>query len=125
MTMGLRGAAGFFLLFALAFTSCSQEKPAKPFVDHPQLIAGVKLVDVTFHSAALDRDMQYRAMLPAQIIAGQKLPVIYLLHGNDGGFRDWSNYSDVAKYAEQGLILIMPEGNSSYYMNSFDHPQDP
>ena len=49
---------------------------------------------------------------------------LYLLHGGGGGFHDWSNYSDVAGYAERGLILVMPEGNSSYYTNSADHPQD-
>jgi putative tributyrin esterase len=68
--------------------------------------------------------MPYRAVLPAQIASGQKLPVVYLLHGGGGGFHDWSNYSGVAQYAERGLILIMPEGNSSYYTNSVDHPQD-
>ncbi len=82
------------------------------------------MIDVTFHSAALNRDMPYRAILPARIEPNQKLPVLYLLHGGGGGFRDWSNYSDVAGYAEHGLILVMPEGNSSYYTNSADRPQD-
>jgi S-formylglutathione hydrolase FrmB len=80
--------------------------------------------DITFHSVALDRDMPYRVVLPAVIAAGQKLPVIYLLHGGGGGFRDWSNDSDVAQFAERGLILVMPEGNSSYYTNAVDPPQD-
>ncbi|HEV7522071.1 MAG TPA: alpha/beta hydrolase family protein [Candidatus Angelobacter sp.] len=82
------------------------------------------MIDVTFHSAGLNRDVPYRAILPANIPPNQKLPVIYLLHGGGGGFRDWSNYSDVAGYTERGLILVMPEGNSSYYTNSADHPQD-
>lgn len=68
--------------------------------------------------------MHYRVLLPEKIAAEQKFPVVYLLHGGGGGFRDWSNYSDVTRYAQQGLILVMPEGNSSYYMNSVDHPQD-
>ena len=50
--------------------------------------------------------------------------MLYLLHGGGGGFRDWSNYSDVASYAAQGLILVMPEGNSSYYTNSANRLQD-
>lgn len=54
----------------------------------------------------------------------QKLPVVYLLHGGGGGFRDWSNYSDVARFAESGLLLVMPEGESSYYTNAVDPPQD-
>jgi putative tributyrin esterase len=68
--------------------------------------------------------MQYRAVLPAQQPAGQKLRVMYLLHGGGGGFRDWTNYSDVARYAERGFLLIMPEGESSYYMNSATRSQD-
>jgi len=82
------------------------------------------MVDVTFHSAALNRDMQYRTIVPVNVAPDQKVPVLYLLHGGGGGFHDWSNYSDVARYAERGLILVMPEGNSSYYTNSADHPQD-
>jgi len=80
--------------------------------------------DVTFHSASLQRDMPYRVILPANIPPNQKLAVVYLLHGGDGGFRDWSNDSDVARFAEQGLILVMPEGASSYYVNAATRPQD-
>jgi putative tributyrin esterase len=111
-------------LAALALTSCNHGQQEAPLPDHPRLTPRVKMQDVTFHSAALDRDMPYRAMLPAEIAPGQKFPVVYLLHGGGGGFHDWSNYSSVTQYAERGLILIMPEGNSSYYTNSADHPQD-
>jgi putative tributyrin esterase len=111
------------LLACLSLLSCGKkEEPPAP--DHPRLTPGVKMMDVTFHSAALSRDMPYRAILPANIAPNQKLPVLYLLHGGGGGFRDWSNYSDVAGYAERGLILVMPEGNSSYYTNAADRPQD-
>lgn len=80
--------------------------------------------DITFPSIALHRDMQYRVFLPESIPANQKLPVVYLLHGGGGGFRDWSNYSDVSAMAVNGVILVMPEGNSSYYTNSAEHPED-
>ena len=80
--------------------------------------------DVTFRSASLNRNMQYRLVLPASISVGTKLPVVYLLHGGGGGFRDWSNYSDVARFAEHGLILVMPEGDELYYTNSVSRPQD-
>jgi putative tributyrin esterase len=111
------------LLAASTFISCGRhEEPPPP--DRPRLTSGVKMVDVTFHSASLSRDMPYRVILPTRVTPGQKFPVLYLLHGGGGGFRDWSNYSDIARYAEQGLILVMPEGNSSYYTNSADRPQD-
>ena len=80
--------------------------------------------DVTFRSASLGREMPYRIVMPSSITPGQKLPVIYLLHGGGGGYRDWTNYSDVANYAESGLVLVMPEGGSSYYTNSAEHPED-
>lgn len=80
--------------------------------------------DVSFRSAALNRDMQYRVVLPASVPAGAKLPVVYLLHGGGGNFRDWSNYSDAARFAERGLILVMPEGDESYYVNAAERPQD-
>ena len=121
---GLRHLLGAIMLSAsLGTLSCGKhEQPPPP--DRPRLTSGVKMVDVTFHSAALNRNMPYRAIIPATIAANQKLPVLYLLHGGGGGFHDWSNYSDVAGYAERGLILVMPEGNSSYYLNFADHPQD-
>jgi putative tributyrin esterase len=68
--------------------------------------------------------MQYRVILPTEIPARSKLSVVYLLHGGGGGFRDWSNYTDVARFAERGLILVMPEGDESYYTNSAEHPLD-
>lgn len=68
--------------------------------------------------------MPYRVILPASIPAGKSLSVVYLLHGGGGGYRDWSNYSDVSQFAEHGFILVMPEGNSSYYVNAAERPQD-
>lgn len=111
-----------FIAAALCSTACRRAEPTKP--DHPRLAGDVELRDVVFHSAALNRDMTYRVILPKTITPGQKLPVVYLLHGNGGGFRDWSNYSDVAGYAAHGLILVMPEGGSSYYVNAVDRPGD-
>jgi S-formylglutathione hydrolase len=80
--------------------------------------------DVMFFSAALQRQMSYRVFLPAKIDPGAKLPVVYLLHGGGGNYRDWSNRSEVARYAAQGMILVMPEGAFSYYQNVALKPDD-
>jgi S-formylglutathione hydrolase FrmB len=57
-----------------------------------------------------------------------KLPVVYLLHGNGGNFWNWSSYSDVSRYAATpesgGLILVMPQGDSSYFVNAALKPED-
>ena len=118
----LMNRAALSFLAAILLAGCSRSQPPK--LDHPRLTPSVVLRDVSFHSVSLNRDMPYRVVLPAQIIPGTKLPTVYLLHGGGGDFREWSNDSDVARFAEDGLILVMPEGNSSYYTNSASAPQD-
>ncbi len=75
------------------------------------------MTDVAFHSAALGREVTYRVYLPANPIPGQKLPVVYLLHGGGEDYRDWSNESNAAQYAAKGFLLVMPDGDESYWMN--------
>jgi len=104
-------------MLALAPAACRKEPGIVP-ADHPRLTANVTLRDIKFHASALGREMTYRAILQALIGAGQKLPVVYLLHGGGADFHSWSNDSDVARFAEQGFILVMPEGESSYYVNA-------
>ena len=111
------------LCVLLALASACRHGEQEPDPDRPRLTPNVALRDVTFHSAALNRDMRYRVVMPARFSPGSKFPVIYLLHGGDGGFRDWSNYTDVARFAERGLILVMPDADNSYYTNSAEHPQ--
>jgi putative tributyrin esterase len=116
------GATILGVVLSLSVGCTRKEAPPPP--DHPRLTPQVVLRDVTVHSAALSRDMPYRVVLPVSVAPGQRLPVVYLLHGGGGGFRDWTNYSDVARFAESGLLLVMPEGESSYYTNAVDPPQD-
>ena len=110
------------LLLLVSVTSCRKNPPAR--LDQLFVAANVSMQDITFHSPALNRDMPYRVFLPAHIEQGKKLPVVYLLHGGNGGFRDWSNNSQVSGYAAQGLILVMPEGAFSYYMNAAGKAED-
>ena len=105
----------------LLLGDCGKQPPA---TDHPRLTPAVVMRDVVFHSTSLHREMQYRVVFPGSAQATQKFEVVYLLHGGDGNFRDWTNYSDVAIFAEHGLMLVMPEGDNSYYTNSAEKPQD-
>jgi putative tributyrin esterase len=102
---------------------CHREKQ-ETFVDHPRLTPLVTMHDVTFYSSALQRYTPYRVILPGSIPSGSKLPVVYLLHGGNGSFRDWSNNTDVARFAERGLVLVMPDGDESWYTNSAERPGD-
>ena len=110
------------LCASLLVSACHRARENKP--DHPQIAKDVRMQDVRFYSAALGREMPYRVFLPDSLPAGRKLPVVYLLHGGDGSFRDWSNDSNVSEYARRGVILVMPEGDFSYYMNAVESPKD-
>ena len=107
-----------FVGLALFLWGCNGADEQPVHGDHPKVVAGVAMRDVRFLSARLGREMPYRVFLPETIEAGQRLPVVYLLHGRGADFRDWSNNSDIAKYALRGVILVMPEGNSSFYLNA-------
>ena len=108
----------------LILTTACNQRLERSFSDHPRLTSTVRMQDVTFHTSALGRDVTYRVVLPASIPPRSKLPVVYLLHGAGGDFRDWSNNTDVARCAERGLILVMPGGDQSWYTNSAGLSQD-
>ena len=115
----LQDTARFSVLW---LSACKGSKGTQQ--DAPRLTPRVSLHEITMHSTALNRDVQYRVALPAAIGVGQRLPVVYLLHAGGGDFRNWTNWSDVARYVENGLILVMPDGGNSYWTNSAGKPQD-
>jgi S-formylglutathione hydrolase FrmB len=118
----IRGYWPFLLALAVVVSGCRQRGPV--LMDRPRAFDGVRMQDVTFRSAALGRDMTYRVYLPATVAPGAKLPVVYLLHGNGGDYKNWSNYSDVGQYAARGYVLVMADGGSSYYVNAAQAPAD-
>jgi S-formylglutathione hydrolase FrmB len=78
--------------------------------------------DETFQSAALGRPIKYRVLLPDGYDRGAKrFPVLYLLHGLEGHFDDWSTRTDLAERVRSlPLIVVMPEGADSWYTNAAD-----
>jgi putative tributyrin esterase len=108
------------LCCGLLIAGCHKDGQIRP--DHPYVAHGAVMKDVIFHSAALNRDMPYRVFLPDHLENGATAPVIYLLHGANGTFRDWSDDSLVSNYAARGFILVMPEGEFSYYLNAAEDP---
>jgi putative tributyrin esterase len=49
-----------------------------------------------------------------------KLPVLFLLHGYSGNYKQWHNIMNAQKYADDyGFIIVCPDGLfSSWYINS-------
>jgi S-formylglutathione hydrolase FrmB len=110
----VRQAPRCALLCMAGIVGCSKP-PSVP--DRPQLTPLVRMVDVTLHSDALKRDMKFRLIVPAASSRNARLPVVYLLHGAGQDFRDWSNHSNIASFAAQNVVLVMPDESGSYYIN--------
>ena len=88
--------------------------------------AKVDSIDVA--SASMGRTLRAAVVLPDQYKKARKqaFPVIYLLHGGSGSFRDWLTKTPdktlLQGLADQyNLIIVTPDGDpTSYY---FDSPQ--
>jgi putative tributyrin esterase len=123
ITAKLRTSASAVACLALALSTGCRKKEAERI---DSVVPGIKtgVYDVVFRSASLGRQMKYRIVLPTGTAQTKALPIVYFLHGVGGDFRDWSTYSDVERLAEGKLVLIMPQGDSSYYMNAAGRPTD-
>lgn len=78
-------------------------------------------------SAKMGRSIKNTVVLPAQYSEKKNptryFPVVYLLHGAQGSYRDWPKKADLRSLASQyGVIIVCPDGQDSWY---FDSPIDP
>lgn len=90
----------------------------------PILAAKVDTLDVP--SARMNRTLRAAVVLPEGYRKAKKhlFPVLYLLHGGSGSFRDWLTKTPdktlLHRLADQyNLIIVTPDGDpTSYYFNS-------
>src|SRR4051812_32646916 len=78
--------------------------------------------DVVFTSPALSRPMKYRVIVPESYArTNTRFPVLYLLHGLDGHFDDWTTRTRLVEHGGRlPLIIVMPEGGDSWYVDAAD-----
>jgi S-formylglutathione hydrolase FrmB len=81
-----------------------------------------EIITARFLSEALGVEKRYFAYLPADYQRSQtRYPVIYMLHGLGGSEDNWSKYmklSEAADAMQLPAIVIMADGDNSFYMNS-------
>ena len=77
-------------------------------------------------SVKMGRNIKNVVIVPEQYLTGDKdrrYPVLYLLHGADGCYSDWSKKTNLDALAtKHGMIIVCPDGQDSWY---FDSPVDP
>ena len=93
-----------------------------PFVEP----GDVTVRDAQFQSESLGRPMKYRIILPAGYDhESRRYPVLYLLHGLSGDYRDWETKTRIDQYARHyRLIVVMPDAGNSWYANSTGNPRN-
>jgi len=76
------------------------------------------VTDVQFPSPAIDQLLSYRAIVPSGE-AGERFPVLYFLHGAHSSPAEVTRNAPLVRFAnEQRLIVILPDGEHSYYTNA-------
>jgi putative tributyrin esterase len=55
----------------------------------------------------------------------RRYPVLYLLHGHDGGHRNWLDRTNLlAHTARLPVIVVLPDARNSWYTNSHARPEE-
>ncbi|MBZ0232406.1 MAG: esterase family protein, partial [Deltaproteobacteria bacterium] len=86
-----------------------------------------QVLDASFASAALGVSKRYKVYLPAgyDALASRRYPVVYMLHGLGGDETNWVDGGKLDAVADQlrlQAIVVMPDGDDSFYVNSVTPP---
>jgi len=83
----------------------------------------------TIKSSILSKAVKYTIYLPADYDHSERTyPVVYLLHGFTDDNTGWLQFGEINRYADKAIadgtippmIIVMPNGDSSFYINSYD-----
>ncbi|HNT36986.1 MAG TPA: alpha/beta hydrolase-fold protein, partial [bacterium] len=75
---------------------------------------------LTHKSSALQKETSLNIILPNGLKQDERYPVLYLLHGAYGCYRDWAERTDIETYADgYEMIIVMPDGGQfGWYVDS-------
>jgi putative tributyrin esterase len=81
--------------------------------------------EASFRSAALGRDMPYRVILPGDYKQSKRrYASLYLLHPINAHYNVWSTAKIDGWARGRGMIVVLPEGEDSWFTNSASVPGD-
>jgi len=78
-----------------------------------------RVITDSLYSPSISMVKQFTVLLPESSDTGKRFPVLFLLHGHDGGPFDWLKRTDIEEYVRPlPLIVVMPDGENSWYVNA-------
>ncbi len=79
----------------------------------------------SFYMPSLGRTKKISILLPSKYDLNTRYPVLYLLHGLTGAHDDWWTKTKLSEYVQNiPVIVVMPDGENSWYVNSAMEPND-
>ena len=89
----------------------------------PILFGQSRIQTGNFYSASVHDTMRIVILLPTNYDHTRSYPVLFLLHGYGGNEKDWTAKTKLESYtADLPMIIVMPEGKNSWYVNSETDP---
>ena len=91
--------------------------------------AGKVMEKLSIKSNILNKSVAYSVYLPPDYNTSERwYPVVYLLHGYTDDNTGWVQFGEINRYADKAIadgtippmIIVMPNGDSSFYINSYD-----
>ncbi|MCF8360448.1 MAG: esterase family protein [Prolixibacteraceae bacterium] len=95
-----------------------------------QYTRGTVQESLTIDSEILGKEVKYTVYLPFDYETSTRYyPVVYLLHGYGDNDMGWMQFGEahlvadelIAKREIPPMILVMPDGGTSFYINNFDN----
>ncbi|HWN08086.1 MAG TPA: alpha/beta hydrolase family protein [Pyrinomonadaceae bacterium] len=88
-----------------------------------------RIQTIQFESKLVGKTLPYNVLLPVDYeqpgAKAKHYPVLYLLHGFSGHHDNWTTKTKLSDYAAQySMIIVTPEGNDSWYIDSATVPSD-
>ena len=90
---------------------------------------GKIIEQITLASNILNKEVKYTIYLPPDYTYSDRTyPVVYLLHGYTDDNTGWLQFGEINRYADRAIaegiippmIIVMPNGYSIFYINSYD-----
>jgi S-formylglutathione hydrolase FrmB len=116
-------ALAISLVSLVSLVACGNEPPPTTSGSAAGSGAAIRTTAVTFHSDALGVDKRFLVYVPASYQASpeRRYPVFYYLHGLHGQETDWIDAGRIDAAADAlklEAILVMPDGDDSFYVDS-------
>jgi S-formylglutathione hydrolase FrmB len=107
-------AALLGVVVVLTVLPAAAAAPAHGLVETGRTSLTPRLIELTFRTPSLANETKVRVLLPAGYAhSGRRYPVVYLLNGGAGSWRDWTEQGDAERAtADVPAIVVMPDGGT-------------